>query len=367
MFRQAVRSVEGDTETGLCAVEDADGTRIGWGFYSEASLIAVRMVSYGAEAPPPDWLRSRLRGALLLRSALSIDSDAFRLANAEGDGLPGLVVDVLADTAVVTLHCRPVGALLPQIGDALREILPGRRIYLKRDEHASRAEGMSLESGYLCGEGDGTCVIREGGVKLHVDYARGQKTGFYLDLRGSRFLLGRLSAGRRVLNLFSYTGAFALHAARGGASSVVSVESSEAAVRAAGISAGLNPDLDAGRLDWRRGDVFEYLADAPKADLIVLDPPPFARRRSELPGALRGYGSLNEKALSLLEEGGFLLTFSCSGAVDRESFRRVIAEAAKRSARSVRFVKELHADMDHPVSVHHPEGEYLKGWLLHAQ
>lgn len=367
VFRQAVQAVEGDPAGGLCAVEDPSGARVGWGFYSESSLIAVRMVSYGEAEPPGDWLSKRLQAALLLRGAMAVDSDAFRLVNAEGDALPGLVVDVFADTAVVSLHSKPLSSLLPQIAGALRELLPGRRIYVKRDEHASRAEGMSLESGYESGDGDGTCVIREGTLRFQVDYARGQKTGFYLDQRENRFLLGRLSAGRRVLNLFSYTGAFGLHAARGGAASVVSVESSDAAVRIASGNAALNPGLDAGVLDWRRGDVFEYLADEGKADLIVLDPPPFARRRSELPGALRGYESINERALALLNPGGLLFTFSCSGAVDKDSFRRVLCKASLRSGRFVRFLRELHADADHPVSSRHPEGEYLKGWVLHAQ
>jgi len=348
-------------------VEDPSGSRVGWGFYSAVSLIAVRMVSYGQEEPPADWIARRLQKAFLLRKALSIDSDAYRLSNAEGDELPGLVVDVFADTAVVSIHSKPLLSMQDLIYGALRGLLPGCRIYGKRDEHAARAEGMDAESGYVEGGGDGTCVIREGALRFLVDHARGQKTGFYLDLRDSRFLLSRLCAGRRVMNLFSYTGAFALHAALGKAAAVVSVESSEAAVRTAEQSLSLNPGLETGALEWRREDVFHFLEGCGKSDLIVLDPPPFARRRVDLPGALRRYGSLNEKALSLLSDGGLLFTFSCSGAVDRESFRHMLREASLRSGRSVRFVKELHADVDHPVSVLHPEGEYLKGWLLHAQ
>jgi 23S rRNA (cytosine1962-C5)-methyltransferase len=202
---------------------------------------------------------------------------------------------------------------------------------------------------------------------MTVDFARGQKTGFYLDQRENRRLASVLARGRTMLNLFSYTGAFALRAVHAGATRAVSVESSRHALEVARASAALNRELDPSALEWRQEDVFSFLAGGGAYDIIVADPPPFARRRSEVEGALRGYLSLNQQALRLLAPGGFLFSFSCSGAVDGGTFRKVLAEAALRSGRTVSFVRPLHADADHPVAAEHPEGEYLKGWVMHAQ
>lgn len=210
-------------------------------------------------------------------------------------------------------------------------------------------------------------MITEGGVRIVVDVARGQKTGFYLDQRANRAACASVAAGRRMLNLFAYTGAFSLRAAAAGAERVVSVESSRIALELAAESARLNPGLDAGALAWVQEDVFDHLARAETYDLVVADPPPFARRRMDVDAALRGYLTLNQQALRCLAPGGILFTFSCSGAVDRQMFRQVVEEAALRSGRRVRLLRELHADADHPVAAGHPEGEYLKGWMLHAE
>jgi 23S rRNA (cytosine1962-C5)-methyltransferase len=200
-----------------------------------------------------------------------------------------------------------------------------------------------------------------------VDFAHGQKTGFYLDQRENRRIVQGYSEGRRVMNLFAYTGGFALYAARGGARSVVSVESSRQAVEMAKINVSLNTDLDPGSFQWLQQDVFSLTPHAGGFEMVIVDPPPFARRRSEVEGAIRGYLNVNRYALGLLEPGGYAVSFSCSGAVGRESFRHILTEAALRSGRKVRFLKELHADCDHVVAAEHPEGEYLKGWLIHAE
>lgn len=394
VYRQAVAGIRGSPEPGaLSPVEASDGTVIGWGFASPGSLIAIRMVSFGPQPPAKDWIEHRIRAAVGLRSRLGIDSDGMRLVNAEGDFIPGLVADRYGEAIVISILIKGVEREAQRIAACLAETAHATKVYHKRDDHYGRIEGLELASGYLLGDGDGTATIVESGVRMVVDYARGQKTGFYLDQRANRTLSARLASGRRVLNLFSYTGAFALRAAASGATEVVSVENSPRALELAARSAALNPELDPGKLAWVREDVFDWLAAAsspspghsgPRSgpsqgpglpssatpgsfDLVIADPPPFARRRAEVRGALRGYLSLNEGALRCLSPGGFLMSFSCSGAVDRQTFRQVLEEAVLRSGRSARLLGELHADVDHPVACGHPEGEYLKGWILHAE
>ena len=280
---------------------------------------------------------------------------------------PGLVVDLYADTAVVCPHTRGVEAGLPRVIACLRSLRDDVHIYVRRDEHFARVEKLGTVSGYVHGTGDGTTVIREGDVRLKVDFAHGQKTGYYLDQRANRSLIARSSAGKTVLNLFSYTGAVALRAASAGAMKVVSVDSSRSALDLAetsvGLSAGLRPEI----FEWIQGDVFTYLESPPRCDVVVADPPPFARRRVERDGALKGYLSLFQQCLRILSPGGLAFLFSCSGAVDRQMFQQVVSEAALRSGRAARLLCELHADVDHPVAATHPEGEYLKGWMVHVQ
>lgn len=368
IYSQAIENVtEGPTGFELLPVGAADGTALGWGFYSPGSLIAVRMVSYGAEKPPADWLEQRLRASKSLRDSLRFDSDAMRLVNAEGDHIPGLIVDLYAEVAVVSLHIRGMEGMTSRIVDCLHEMLPDARIYLKRDEHYARVERLSRSSGYLFGSGDGTSAIQEGGVRLLVDFQRGQKTGFYLDQRANRSIIAHCSLGRIVLNLFAYTGAVALRAAAAGASRVVSVESSQKALEVGKESVKLNPQLPAEVLEWVQQDVFTFLESPERYDLVVADPPPFARRRVELEGALKGYLTLFQQCIRILNPGGLAFLFSCSGAVDRPTFQHVVAEAALRSGRTIRLLRELHADADHCVAATHPEGEYLKGWMVHAQ
>ena len=204
-------------------------------------------------------------------------------------------------------------------------------------------------------------------MRFIIDFARGQKTGFYLDQRANRTFAAGLAAGKTVLNLFSYTGAFALRAAAAGASHVVSVDSSARAVEVCRMNVEMNPALRADAFTWVQGDAFSFLKDPGRHDVVIVDPPPFARRRSEVEGALRGYVGLFHQALKAVDPGGFALLFSCSGAIDRPLFRQIVAEAAMRSGRAVRLLRELQADVDHPVAAVHPEGEYLKGWMVHAQ
>jgi 23S rRNA (cytosine1962-C5)-methyltransferase len=368
IYSQSIARVDGEPGDGeLLPVTSAEGRILGWGLHSPDSLIAVRMVSYGEKQPGEGWLSERIRAACALRVGLGIDSDAVRLVNAEGDFLPGLVVDRYGDTIVVSPHARGMETRIEQIVSTLLEPFPAARVFLKRDEHYAGVECLGLAAGYLVGDGDGTSLIQEAGVRFIADFAKGQKTGFYLDQRENRRLAALLGRGRTMLNLFSYTGAFALRAAAAGAGSVVSVESSARAIEASRRNAELNPGISPELLRWVQADVFAFLKDPGRHDVIVADPPPFARRRAETAGAVRGYGSLFLQVLKALNPGGFAFLFSCSGAVDRPLFRQIVSEAAFRSGRSVRLVRELHADADHPVAAAHPEGEYLKGWLVHAQ
>jgi 23S rRNA (cytosine1962-C5)-methyltransferase len=368
IYSQAIAEApEGPAAGELVPVRAADGADIGWGFYSPGSLIAVRMVTFSPERPAADWIEGRLRAARRVRDSLHLDSNAMRLVNAEGDHIPGLIVDLYSDVAVVSLHVRGIEGLVERIVQCLHEMLPSANIFLKRDEHYARIEKLSRPSGYLLGSGDGTCTIQEGGVSLRVDFERGQKTGFYLDQRANRNAIARCCPGKTVLNLFSYSGAVALLAAAAGATRVVSVETSRKALDAGMESVKLNPQIRADFLSWVQQDVFTFLENTEKFDIIVADPPPFARRRAELEGALKGYLTLFQQCIRMLSPGGIAFLFSCSGAVDRPTFQQVVTEAALRSGRTVRLLKELHADVDHPVAAAHPEGEYLKGWMVHAE
>jgi len=348
----------------LVPVAEAGGNVLGWGFYSPTSLIALRVLCFGSKAPEEHWLEHRLQAALALRQSLAIDSNAYRLVNAEGDGLPGLIVDVYNRTVVVRPLIRSTVVMLDRIVVALQALFPEWAIYLKRDERSSRLEGLDLKNGYLAGGGEGTEIIEEGEVHLLVDIEGGQKTGYYLDQRDNRKLARDQASGHSVLNLFAYTGAFSLQAAAGDASEVISVESSKRAGEIFRQSLGLNPRLSSARLTWIEGDAFVHLQSCGQFDLIVADPPPFARRKSELSGALRGYTELNQLAMARTVPGGKLMSFTCSGAVLREDFLNVLREASRRAGRYVQLLQELHAASDHPVLLGHPEGEYLRGWLL---
>jgi 23S rRNA (cytosine1962-C5)-methyltransferase len=324
------------------------------------------MVSFAPERPSADWLEQRVRAAIAVRDGLRLDSDALRIVNAEGDFIPGLVIDRYGDTAVLSIHARGMEADAARIAGLLPSMLPCEKVYLKRDEHYARVEGLTLPSGYLLGDGDGTSVIREAGVRVLVDFQHGQKTGFYLDQRENRTLIARVSTDRRLLNLFSYTGCVALRAVAEGAARAVSVESSSKAIEASRANVERNPGLAPDRFSWVKDDVFSFLKSPGVHDVVVADPPPFARRRAELEGAVKGYLSLFSQCLRILAPGGFAFLFSCSGAVDRPTFQALVAEAAIRSGRSARLLRELHADVDHPIAAAHPEGEYLKGWMVHV-
>ncbi len=376
IYRGAVKDIVGNVSNGsVVRVVSEDKTTLGWGFYSQNSLIALRLFDFSGDELAKDWLERKIESAYQLRRCFTLNSNAYRLINSEGDMFPGLVADVYNGSVVIKPQVRAVEVLLGRIIDVIRKIFPDKKVYLKRDERAARVEGLERLSGYLVGEGDGRDIIEENGIKFIVDYARGQKTGFYLDQRENRAIMLEISRKKRVLNLFSYTGGFSLYAIKGRATQVTSVESSGYAVELSRRNLELNEGGFIGEtgceipIEWIKGNAMNFISgmESGQYDIIVLDPPPFARRQGELKGAIRGYSELNYNAIEKVSSGGFILTFSCSGVVTREIFRDIIFKQAIRARRDVRIVRDLYPPPDHPVYLFHPEGEYLKGFLLYVE
>lgn len=358
---------EGETVT----VHAADGRLIGVGHFQIGS-IAVRILDFGADSIAPDFFRRRLTSALELRRALSLarpDNNAYRLVHGEGDFLPGLVVDIYGPTAVIQAHSPGMHYARMQVAEALVE-LPGlgvRNVYYKSETTLPYKAHLDPQNTYLIGNYE-TSTATENGLQFNIDWLRGQKTGFFLDQRDNRDLLGRYSRGRKVLNMFCYTGGFSVYALRGGAETVHSVDSSEKAITLTDANVELNfPGTDRHRSFAE--DAFKYLDNMQSGeyDLIILDPPAFAKHRSALRNALRGYQRLNAKAFEKIAPGGILFTFSCSQAVSREQFRLAVFSAAAQSKRRIRILHQLTQPADHPVNIYHPEGEYLKGLVLYVE
>ncbi|MBN2207067.1 MAG: class I SAM-dependent rRNA methyltransferase [Candidatus Aminicenantes bacterium] len=367
IFSGAVaRTPAGLEDGGLAEVRSEDGEILGHAYVNRRCSILARMVSFGAE-PPLDALRRNLDGAWALRSGLVAGtSDAFRVVHGEGDGLPGLVVDKYADVCVIQVTTLGMERLKPVVLERLRGLLKPRVLYEKSSSPARREEGLADAEGALEGTLDGPVEIVENGRRFLVDIERGQKTGFFLDQREMRELVVRLSPGRRVLNAFSYTGGFSVCALAGGALRVDAVDTSEAALALARRSVRLN-GLEESKAGFEAADVFGVLRRKTlDYDFIILDPPAFAKKKTDVVPACRGYKDINRLAMLRLPPGGLLLTFSCSHFVDEALFRRVLFQAAREADRTVRILQKHRMAFDHPLNVYHPESEYLKGFLLHV-
>lgn len=325
------------------------------GFYSARSQIRLRALSFGGEALTWEVVRTRIERAVAARS-----TEAARLINADGDEVSGLVVDRYADMLVVEIANAGVERLKPAIAETLRALLAPRIIYFKNDLPARKLEGLSLEADSI-GEGAASAVFNENGLRFEVDAAAGQKTGFFLDQRDNRQLARGLASGRRALNLFSYTGAFGVYAAAGGAASVLNVDISAPAIE----QARRNHERNSLSAEFAVADAFQFVRQtAQRFDLLVCDPPAFAKSRGDVDRAARGYKDVNLYAMKLLDRGGQMLTFSCSGHMSLDLFQKVIFAAALDAGRRVSISRRLTAAPDHPVSLYCPEGEYLKGFLL---
>jgi 23S rRNA (cytosine1962-C5)-methyltransferase len=360
IFGGAIGRESGPDDAAIAELFDPRGTRIASGLHSPHSQIRMRVLTFGDDELTGDTIRARIGAAIARRrSMLDDDTNAVRLIHSEGDDLSGLVVDRYDDLLVVEIANYGLAQLQSLIVDAL----PSGRIYFKNDIPARKLEHLPLEP-----TGDqGTTTIRENGLKFLVEPASGQKTGFFLDQRENRAMARGLSGGRRVLNLFSYTGGFGVYAAAGGASEVENVDVSESAI----ALARRNHELNGVGGIFTAGDAFTVVRQRAAAneryDFVICDPPAFAKSRGEVDRAARGYKDVNLYAMRLVAPGGLLMTFSCSGHIDLDLFQKVIFSAALDAGRRASFVRRLTAAPDHPVSLFAPEGEYLKGFLIEVR
>ncbi len=364
----SVDRLEGEASSGSeVRVLSSAGEVLGWGHFSPGSALRVRLFAFGKEEPAADWLARRIAEAVARREGepLLAGSDGVRLVNAEGDGLPGLVADRYGDLVVVRHSTAGMATRSGQVAAALREASGSARGYLRVDTVLARREGVTVQHGALWGdEPRGPVEIVERGRRFRIDVVAGQKTGFYLDQRDARDLVARLARGRRMLDLFSYTGGFSVAAVQGGARSVTLVDSSAPALEAARAHVAA-----AGATEARfvQTDAFQFSRDDDgEYDLLVIDPPPLARNRRDVQKATRAYKDAILGGLRRAAPGARLLVFSCSHHVGADLFRKVAFAAALDARRSLRVLQTLGQPVDHPVSLYHPEGAYLSGLLLEA-
>ncbi|MCM1520846.1 MAG: class I SAM-dependent rRNA methyltransferase [Lachnoclostridium sp.] len=372
VFSGAIYSKPDDIQEGdLTKVISSDGRLLGIGHY-EAGSIAVRMLTDKDEAIDDEFFARRLREAWEMRRRIGVnrdDNSTFRLVHGEGDFLPGCVVDVYGHTAVMQAHSPGMHFVRDIIARELTRLPEAgiRNVYYKSETTLPFKARLDPVNDYIIGKYD-TDVTIENGLKFHVDWLKGQKTGFFVDQRENRSLLRSMSRGARVLNMFCYTGGFSVYALAGGAEKVDSVDSSAKAITLTDANVELNFPGDSRHRSFAV-DAFKYLQDMERDayDLIILDPPAFAKHRSAIRNAMIGYRRLNEAALAKIASGGVLFTFSCSQAISKEQFRVAVFTAAARTGRRVRILAQLTQPMDHPVSIYHPEGEYLKGLVLYVE
>lgn len=372
VFSGAIQSFEGQPEEGdLVEVYGANNRFLGIGHFQIGS-IAVRILSFQQQEIDQAFWENRIRIAYELRKTLQLTASAhnntYRLVHGEGDNLPGLVIDMYAHTAVMQAHSVGMHRARHQIAEALKQILGDtlQNIYYKSEATLPYKANLGSEDGYLLG-GDVEDIALENGLRFCVDWQKGQKTGFFVDQRENRSLLEHYAKDRAVLNMFCYTGGFSFYAMRGGAKVVHSVDSSAKAIALTNKNVSLNFPDDPRHQAFAE-DAFKYLEHmGSNYDLIILDPPAFAKHKDVLRNALQGYRKLNAIAFEKIKPGGILFTFSCSQVVNKEHFRLAVFSAAAQSGRSVRILHQLTQPADHPVNIYHPEGEYLKGLVLYVE
>ena len=356
-------------------VVDAKGNILGVGHYQIGS-IAVRILAFGVNDLPQDFWQERIAAAYEVRNSLgliSANNNSFRLIHGEGDFLPGLIVDIYADTAVIQAHSIGMHYHRQEIAEAIIQVVPQvDKVYYKSDDtlpHKAVIEGARV--GYLIGaekaDTEGDFWAKENGLDFRIDWLRGQKTGFFIDQRDNRSLLEHYAKDKEVLNMFCYTGGFSVYALRGGAKLVHSVDVSQKAIDLVRSNVAHNFGENAPHEAFAE-EAFEFMANNQnKYDLIILDPPAFAKHRDAVKNALRGYQRLNAKGIQSIRPGGILFTFSCSQAIDKDMFRLAVFSAAAQVGRKVRILHQLHQPADHPINIYHPEGEYLKGLVLQVE
>lgn len=360
VFAGAIHTERGLEDAAFGDLVDGEGKRIASGFYSRHSQIRLRALTFGDEELTAELIETRLRSAIARRAPIFDETtNAGRVVHAEGDDLSSIIVDRYGDVLVVEIANAGAEQIKLLIEEVLRQELEPRSIYFKNDIPARKLEQLSTED-----EGEGATEFLESGLRFRVDPAHGQKTGFFLDQRENRRTARALAAGKRVLNLFSYTGAFGVYAAAGGAASVTNVDVSAPAIE----QARENHALNGSNAEMIVADAFQYVRQKHGPfDLVVCDPPAFAKSRNEVDRAARGYKDINLYALRMIEPGGMMMTFSCSGHMPLDLFQKVLFAAALDAGRRVSIVRRLTAGPDHPVSLFAPEGEYLKGFLLEVR
>lgn len=372
VFSGAIASLDEGIEEGeIVKVITSKGNSIAIGHYQIGS-IAVRVLTFKDVNIDDDFWCSRLKSAIDMRVKLGIadnpQNNTYRLVHGEGDNLPGLVIDVYGRTAVMQAHSVGMHVFRKEIARALVLVMGERiaNVYYKSETTLPFKAELGQENGFLYGGSEDNTAI-ENGLKFHVDWLKGQKTGFFVDQRENRSLLESYSKDKKVLNMFCYTGGFSFYAMRGGAKLVHSVDSSAKAIELTKRNVELNFPNDT-RHEAFCEDAFKYLDKAGgDYDLVILDPPAFAKHRAALRNALKGYTRLNVKAFEKMKSGGILFTFSCSQVVTKDNFRNAVFTAAAMAGRKVRILHQLHQPADHPINIYHPEGEYLKGLVLYVE
>jgi 23S rRNA (cytosine1962-C5)-methyltransferase len=371
IFSGAIKKITGKVKEGdIVEVLDSKMGFQGLGHYQIGS-IAVRILSFSNIQIDNAFWVNKIEKAYQVRKDLGLISDfndTFRLVHGEGDSLPGLIVDIYGNTAIVQAHSVGMHFARIEIAEAIKAVFGGiiENVYYKSESTLPFKADIEPEDGYLFGNNNNGVAL-ENNLKFHIDWEKGQKTGFFIDQRENRSLLEKYSKGRAVLNMFCYTGGFSCYAMRGGAKSVDSVDSSAKAIDITNKNIVLNFPDDK-RHQSHTTDAFKFLENIQdKYDLIVLDPPAFAKHKDVLRNALQGYRKLNARAFEQIKKGGILFTFSCSQAVSREQFRLAVFSAAAQSGRNVRILHQLSQPADHPINIYHPEGEYLKGLVLYVE
>lgn len=372
VFSGAIAKMDNGVSDGdVVKIFNSEGTYIATGHYQRGS-IAVRVLTFENEEINADFWYKRIKEALCLRQTIlanNKDTDTFRLVHGEGDNLSGLIIDIYGATAVMQAHSTGMHLSRNDIAQAITNVMEGKitSVYYKSGTTLPYADETEEHDGFLIGKASDNIAL-ENGLKFHIDWEKGQKTGFFVDQRDNRKLTENYASGKKVLNMFCYTGGFSTYALRGGAQKVHSVDSSAKAIDITNQNVELNfPDCKNHKAFAE--DAFKFLQNIEKDayDFIILDPPAFAKHHDAVKSALRGYTRLNQKAFEKIAPRGIIFTFSCSQAISKEQFRLAVFTAAAQSGRQAKIIHQLHQSADHPTNIYHPEGEYLKGLVLYVE
>lgn len=368
IFSGAIRNIDNYEDGEILSVFSASGEKLGSAYCNHQTSITGRMLSFG-DNDPLEQIRQNIKSAIEMRQKFFQEktTNCFRVINSEGDMIPGLIVDKYKDVLVIQIATKGIDDLKDYIVECLVAELKPKAIYEKSDLPSRREEGLQMSEGYLYGEVKGEIQVIENDLKFGIDLENSQKTGFFLDQREMRVLVGQMSKGKKVLNCFSYTGGFSLYAVEGGAKQVDSVDISGEAIETAKNNFELN-GFDVKKNNFFAEDVFQFLRENDlNYDLIILDPPAFAKKKGDVIKACRGYKDINRLALTKMPAGSILITSSCSYHVDEKLFQTVVFQAASEAKRIVRIIGRHHLAPDHPINIFHPEGEYLKSLVLYVE